>query len=95
MVFIGISFQKIASTSSSPFLAEKYMVYYHLQNFQYQYHYEQKNKSAKNMLNGSGPKIKLCGTPYITASHSLHELLTLILCFHVTVNHELILKLED
>ena len=29
------------------------------------------------MLNRSGPKIESCGTPNITASNSLYELLTL------------------
>ena len=33
------------------------------------------------MLNRGGPKIEPCGTPNFTASHSLYELLTLVLCF--------------
>ena len=33
------------------------------------------------MLNRSGPKTEPCGTPDITASHSLYELLTPVLCF--------------
>ena len=40
-----------------------------------------KNKSAKKMLNRIGSKIEPCGTPNITASHSLYELLTRVLCF--------------
>ena len=33
------------------------------------------------MLNRSGPKIEPCGTPNITASHLLYEVLTLVFCF--------------
>ena len=40
-----------------------------------------RNKSAKKMLNRSGPKIEPCGTQNVTASHSLYELLTLAPCF--------------
>ena len=44
-----------------------------------------KNKSAKNMLNGSGPKIKPCGTPSITGSHSA---IPCVLCYiNIIINN--------
>ena len=67
------------SITSSTFLAER--AYYHLQRLQYQYHYVYKTNLLKICwIERSGPKIQHCGTPNITASHLLYELLTLVLC---------------
>ena len=74
MAFIGITFQKAPST----FLGGKYSV---LEFTIISVPLCIRNKSAKKMLNRSGLKIKPCGTPNITASHTLFEILTLIFCF--------------
>ena len=68
------------SMTSSTFLAERYGVLSSAK-FAISISLCIRNKSAKKMLNRSGPKIEPCGTTKITASHSLYELLTLVLCF--------------
>ena len=54
-----------------------------------------RNKPTKKILNKSGPKIEPCGTTSITTSQSLYELIALVLCFYVTNNHQLTLKMVD
>ena len=66
--------------TSSTFLAERYGVLSSAK-FAISISLCIRNKSAKKMLNRSGPKIEPCGTPDITASYSLYELLTLVLYF--------------
>ena len=82
------------SITSSTFLAERYGVLSSAK-FAIWISLRIRNKSAEKMLNRSGPKFEPCGTPNITASHSLYELLTLALFFYVTDNYELILKQVD
>ena len=68
------------SVTSSTFLAERYGILSSAK-FAISVSLCIRNKSAKKMLNRSCPKIEPYGTPNITASHSLYELLTLVLCF--------------
>ena len=68
------------SITSSTFLTEGYGVLSSAK-FEISTSLYIRNKSAKKMLNRSGSTIDLCGTPNITANHSIYELLTLVLCF--------------
>ena len=67
------------SITSSTFLAERYGLLLSAKSVSISLFI--RNKSAEKMLNRSRPKIELYGTPNITASHSLYELLTIVLCF--------------
>ena len=66
--------------SSRLYYREQYLTQCHQHNLQFLYYLNVKNKSARNLLNKRGPKIKPCGTPN-SISCKLYELFTRTLCF--------------